>query len=92
MLNNIITFFTQSSEDPAKTSATLTGILIALSAQVQQLAVFIPGINAFYLSPLGQQLDAILTGVGTILGTAWFLFGLFRKVTNKVESSKGLAV
>lgn len=92
IIKSIITFFTQSSEDPAKTSATLTGLLIALSAQVQQLAVFVPGISTFYASPLGQQLDVILTGVGTIVGTGIFLFGLFRKVTNKAESVAGLRV
>ncbi len=91
-MKNFIAFFTQSSEDPAKTSATLTGLLIALSAQVQHLGAFIPGISAFYTSPIGLQLDTILTGVGTILGTAWFLFGLFRKLTNQAERDAGIRV
>ncbi len=89
-MNAIITFFTQSSEDPAKTSATLTGLLIALAAQGQQLFGFIPVVHDFYVGPIGSQLDPILTAVGSIVGGTWFLFGLFRKLTNKVESAKGL--
>lgn len=85
-IKNIVTFFTQSSEDPAKTSATLTGILIALASYLHQYAVFIPIVNKFFASPLAQQTDAILSAIGMILGSVWFLFGLFRKATNKVES------
>lgn len=91
-MQNIITFFTQSSEDPAKTSATLTGLLIAAAAQIQQYLGFIPVVHNFFASPVGQQLDPILTAVGTIVGFSWFLFGLLRKLTNKVESSTGLRV
>lgn len=91
-MNSIITFFTQSSEDPAKTSATLTGLLISLSAYIQQYFSYIPGIHAFYASQLGMQSEAICTGLGMTIGGAWFLFGLFRKATNKIESSKGLTV
>lgn len=93
MLNNIITFFTQSSEDPAKTSATLTGILISSSAYLQSVvAPHIPVLSAFYNSPLGQQAEQLCTGVGFVLGGIWFLFGLFRKLTNKVESVRDLTV
>ena len=91
-MNNIITFFTQSSEDPAKTSATLTGILIGIASYLQQYGAFVPVINNFFLSPIGQNIDAILTDVGMILGTAWCLFGLIRKLTNKVERTAGLRV
>lgn len=91
-MKDIITFFTQSSEDPAKTSATLTGLLIMASSNVQQYLGFLPFVHGFYSSPLGQQVDPILTGAGYVIGGAWFLFGLFRKFTNKVESANGLRV
>jgi len=87
MLSSIITFFTQSSEDPTKTSATLTGILIAFASYVQQYASVIPFIHNFFASPAGAQLDPILTAIGMIVGGIWFLFGLFRKLTNKVQTS-----
>jgi len=85
-IKNIISFFTQSSEDPAKTSATLTGILIALASYLHQYASFIPIVNKFFASPLAQQTDAILSAIGMIIGSIWFLFGLFRKATNKIET------
>lgn len=91
-MNSIITFFTQSSEDPAKTSATLTGLLIACASWLSQYATAIPLIHNFFASPLGQQIDPAMQAVGMIGGGIWFLFGLFRKVTNKVEASKGLRV
>lgn len=91
-MQNLITFFTQSSEDPTKTSATLTGILIALSAWVQHAGIAIPFINSFYSSAPGQQVEPALTAVGMVIGGIWFLFGLFRKLTNKVERSNGLRV
>lgn len=91
-VNKIITFFTQSSEDPAKTSATLTGLLIAIAAQTQQNFGFIPAVHDFFLSPLGQQIEPVATAIGTIVGSIVFLFGLYRKLTNKIESSSGLAV
>ncbi len=90
-MKSIITFFTQSSEDPAKTSATLTGILIAAASYIQQYADFIPVVHSFFTSPLGAQLDLICTSLGMIVGGIWCLFGLFRKFTNKIESSTGLA-
>ncbi len=93
MLNKFITFLTQSSEDPSKTSATLTGILISLSTYLQSVvAPHIPLLSEFYNSPLGQQSEQVCTGIGFVLGGIWFLFGLFRKATNKVESSRDLAV
>lgn len=92
MVNNIVTLFTQSSEDPAKTSATLTGLLIMVSTYVQQLGVFIPFINEFYLSPIGSQMEQICTAMGMIVGGIWFLFGLFRKVTNSIEDRRGLRI
>lgn len=83
---NFITFFTQSSEDPNKTSATLTGILISLSTYLQSVvAPHIPVIASFYNSPLGQNAEAICTSIGMVIGGIWFLFGLFRKLSNKVE-------
>lgn len=85
-MKDFITFFTQSSEDPGKTSATLTGLLIALASWVQQFATTWPVINNFFASPAGQQIDQIMTSVGMIVGGIWFLFGLFRKVTNTVET------
>lgn len=91
-MQNLITFFTQSSEDPAKTSATLTGALIAIASYVHTYAAYLPAINNFFTSPLGQQLDPILTAVGMIIGGTWFLFGVFRKFTNKVERVAGLRV
>jgi len=84
-MKNLITFFTQSSEDPTKTSAVLTGILIALASYIQQAGEFMPVISAFYESPLGKDLSPILTAIGMIFGGIWFLFGIFRKLTNKVE-------
>lgn len=85
-MQNLITFFTQSSEDPAKTSATLTGLLISLSTYLQgPIGSHLPFISSFYASPLGQQSDALCTGLGFVIGGAWFLFGLFRKATNKVN-------
>lgn len=91
-MKQIITFFTQSSESPDRTSATLTGILIAAAAYVQQLGAFVPFINDFYASAIGQQLDPILTAIGMVVGGIWFLFGLFRKFTNRVENSAGLRI
>ena len=91
-MKNIITFFTQSSEDPAKTSATLSGLLLIAAAQIQQYFDFIPAVHDFFISPIGQQLDPILTAIGTIAGFTWFLYGLLRKFTNKVESANGLRV
>lgn len=85
-MQNLITFFTQSSENPEKTSATLTGILIGAAAWVHQYAGFVPGVQSFFDSALGKQLDPIMTAVGMIVGGVWFLFGLFRKFTNKVEA------
>ncbi len=83
----IISFFTQSSEDPTKTSATLTGILISLSTYLQSVvAPHIPVIANFYNSPLGQQSEQIATGLGMVIGGIWFLFGLLRKGTNKIET------
>lgn len=85
-MKNIITFFTQSSEDPAKTSATLTGILISLSSYLQSIvAPHIPFLSQFYNSPLGQQSEQVATGLGFVVGGIVFLFGIFRKATNKVE-------
>lgn len=85
-MNNVITFFTQSSENPEKTSATLTGILIAAASWVHQFASVVPVIDQVFKSPVGQQLDPLLTAIGMIVGGVWFLFGLFRKLTNKVET------
>lgn len=90
--NTIITFFTQSSEDPAKTSATLTGLLIMGATWIQSHLGFIPLVHDFFASQLGQQIDPVLTSIGMIGGAVWFLFGLFRKLTNKVEDVKGLRV
>lgn len=85
-MKNIITFFTQSSEDPAKTSATLTGILISASSYIQSvIAPHVPFLSNFYNSPLGHESEAICTSIGFIIGGIIFLFGLFRKFTNKVE-------
>jgi len=92
MYNKIITFFTQSSEDPAKTSATLTGALIYTASYLQQYSDVIPFIGKFFSSEIGQQLDPILTSIGMITGGIICLFGLFRKLTNKIESSRGLRV
>lgn len=92
-MKNIITFFTQSSEDPAKTSATLTGILISASAWLQQYAgENITFIHNFYMSPLGRDIEPTLTAVGMVVGGIWFIFGLFRKATNQVERSIGARV
>lgn len=85
-LASIVTFFTQSSEDPNKTSATLTGILISVASYAQQYLAFVPGVNHFFASPIGQQIDPVLTCVGFILGSAWTLFGLLRKLTNKADT------
>lgn len=86
-MQSIISFFTQSSEDPAKTSATLTGILISLSSWLQSvIAPHIPFLATFYNSPLGQQSEAICTGIGFVIGGIVFLFGLFRKGTNLIEA------
>lgn len=83
----LITFFTASSEDPTKTSATLTGILISLSTYLQAVvAPHIPFLSAFYNSPLGQQSEQVATGLGMVIGGIWFLFGLIRKLTNKIET------
>lgn len=91
-MNSIITFFTQSSEDPAKTSATLTGLLIMAAVKVHQYLDFVPFVHNFFASPVGAQLDPILTAVGYTLGGAWALFGILRKLTNKIEDAKGLRV
>lgn len=83
---NFITFFTHSSEDPTKISATLTGLLISLSAYLQSVvAPHIPVIASFYNSPLGQNAEQICTSLGMVIGGIWFLFGLLRKASNKVE-------
>lgn len=92
MLNKIITFFTQSSEDPAKTSATLTGILITVASYLQQYSDAIPFLGKFFTSEVGQNLDPILASIGMTVGGIVCLFGLFRKFTNKVESSKDLGI
>jgi hypothetical protein len=89
---SIITFFTQSSEDPTKTSATLTGILIGAAAWAHQYLLFIPGVSTFFQSPAAQSLDAILTATGMVIGGVWTLVGLFRKLTNTVEQKSGLRV
>lgn len=86
-LGTLVTFFTQSSEDPSKTSATLTGILIAAASWLQQYGAVIPGVNEFFASPLGQNIDPTLTAIGLVVGGIWFLFGLFRKLTNKIGDS-----
>lgn len=91
-MKSIITFFTQSSEDPAKTSATLTGLLIMAASYVQQYGDVIPVVHNFFASPVGQQIDPILTAVGMVIGGIWFLFGIFRKFTNKVENVAGARV
>lgn len=91
-MNKLITFFTQSSEDPTKTSATLTGILIGVSAYLQQYVATFPILDKFYSSPVGLELEPTLTAVGMIVGGVIFLFGLFRKLTNKVERNAGLRV
>lgn len=84
---NLIQFFTRSSEDPTKTSATLTGILISLSTYLQSIvAPHIPVIANFYASPLGQNAEQICTSIGMVVGGIWFLFGLFRKGTNAIET------
>lgn len=85
-MKDFITFFTQSSEDPEKTSATLTGILIAAASWLQQFGTTWPVINTFFASQLGQQTDQIMTSVGMIVGGIWFLFGLLRKGTNAIET------
>lgn len=92
MYNKIITFFTQSSEDPAKTSATLTGILISLASYLQQYADVVPFIGRFFDSPVGHNLSPIFTSIGMIVGGIVTLFGLFRKLTNKIEDTKGLRI
>ena len=92
MINNIITFFSQSSEDSQKTSATLTGILIGVASYLAQFATVIPAIGNFFNSPIGQNMNALLTAVGMLLGSAWTIFGLLRKVSNKIESKAGLRV
>lgn len=92
MYNKIITFFTQSSEDPAKTSATLTGALVVIASYLQQYSDVIPFIGKFFSSEIGQNLNPIFTSIGMICGGIIFLFGLFRKLTNKIESSRGLRV
>lgn len=89
-MKSIITFFTQSSEDPTRTSATLTGLLIMAASYVQEKLDFVPFIHAYFMSPIGQQTDQILTAVGMVVGAVWFLFGLFRKFTNKVERVAGV--
>lgn len=91
-MDKIITFFTQSSEDPAKTSATLTGVLIVIASYLQEYADTIPFLGKFFASPVGQNLEPVLTSVGMTIGGIVCLFGLFRKFTNKVESSQGLRV
>ncbi len=91
-MQNLITFFSQSSEDPSRTSATLTGLLISFASYAHQSLSFIPAVNTFFASSLGQQVDPILTAAGMIIGGIWFLFGLFRKITNGVEKTAGLRV
>lgn len=87
-MQDIIKFFTQSSEDPNKTSATLTGILIAGAAWSHQYLSVLPFVHDFFISPLGQQIDPILTATGMVIGGMWTLFGIFRKITNKVEATQ----
>ncbi len=84
-MQSFITFFTQSSEDPSKTSATLAGLLLAGAAWAHQYLVFVPYVNEFFLSPAGQQTDAALTGIAYVIAGIWTLFGIFRKITNKIE-------
>lgn len=86
IITYVVTSLTQSSEDPNKTSATLTGLLISVSAYLQAVvAPHIPIIASFYNSPIGQQAEAICTSLGMVIGGIWFLFGLIRKGTNKIE-------
>lgn len=90
MFKSIVSFFTQSSEDPAKTSATLTGFLIMAATWTQANLTFIPAVATFFASPLGAQLQPELTAVGYILGGVWALFGIYRKVTNTVAGALGV--
>ena len=93
ILTNFITFFTRSSEDPAKTSATLTGLIIAVSSYIQlNLAPIIPFLNNFYSSPIGHDIETIATCLGMMVGALITIFGLIRKLTNKVESKSGLRI
>lgn len=92
MLDKIITFLSQSSEDPTKTSASLTGALIFIASYLQQYSDTIPFLGKFFTSEIGQNLDPILTSIGMTVGGIICLFGLLRKLTNKVESSQGLRV
>ena len=87
MLQNIVTFFTQSSDNPEKTSATLSGILLMGASWLSQYATAIPVIHSFFASPLGQQVDPAIQAISMIGGGILALFGLFRKLTNKVEAT-----
>lgn len=91
-MKNLIASILQSSQDPTKTSATITGVLIAFSSWLQgALGPYIPFISNFYHSTLGMQSNQICTGLGIVIGGTLFLFGLFRKgvvVAGRVLSTK----
>lgn len=87
ILSTIVLSLTQSSENPEKTSATLTGILISVSTYLASVVgPHVPVIADFYASPLGMQANAICTSLGMVAGGILFLFGVIRKGTNKVEA------
>lgn len=71
----IISFFAQSSADPSKLSATLTGIIVGVASYIVFIAAH------FYGVPVDvQQVTDFATLVGTTGGGIVTIFGIIRKV------------
>ena len=68
-----------SSQDPAKLSATVTGLIISLSSVIVLVSA------QFGVPLLNEQVSAFATQAGLAVGSLWFLYGVIRKGINKMS-------
>ena len=62
-----------SSQDPAKLSATISGLILSFSS----LIIF--GAARFGIPLVDAQVSAFATQAGLAVGSLWFLYGILRK-------------
>lgn len=80
-MNFMIPNWMQSSADPAQVSATVSGTILSASALIIWIAM-----RAFHVQLEADDVIALSTQIGTIVGAVWALYGLIRKALVKAST------
>lgn len=75
-MKNFLCWVFNSSEDPEKISALVTGFLITWSSYI------VDGINLFHKSVTMSQVTDAASQLGIVVGAIWAFVGGIRKIIN----------